>query len=246
MSNSDTSKKVNLTYINHDAPRVKSDAERNASHWNRSGRDRRNWFQGFFRAPSNPIAALLPTEAFEAGGTQEDIHVIDVGSNRYGFYACSSDGTNRVIAYVVTPLSSYPAGWVKCAAPVITPGHVAGVDDVLISAPKLTEMPDGSFRLYAHAYNGSTECGVVYSTTAALFPEGWTYVGKALERGASGSWCSADVRPEVIVPPWMAPDGLWHCIFAGNTVVSDAGFQGGHATSAYKICFARATGQVAP
>lgn len=190
------------------------------------------WLYGFVRTGTNPVPELLPSLAWEAGNSMEDLKFIDKDTTRYGFYAAAEavGQLYRNIGYVSTPITSYPTGLTKHATPVIA-RNTQACDTVLVSAPVPVMFSADLYRVYYHAYDGSTEVTCCASATAAQFPDTLTKYASNPVLPVGTGWEAASVRGEIIVPSRLAPDGKDHMIYAGNSAVTDAGFQGGHATS---------------
>lgn len=155
---------------------------------------------------------ILPAQQSWEGSWHQDLKIVDVAGTRYGFFAGSPGGQLHTIGYAV--FTGYPYTWTVNPTPIITPIDRTGVTVILVSAPCVVPMPDGSFRLYCHEYstiNGvNADRGVYYTASASEFPNTWHFGGLYLDCGPGGSMDSKSVHNEVTIPPWQAIDGLWH------------------------------------
>ena len=90
-------------------------------------------------------------------------------------------------------------------------------------------MPDGSFRMYVHAFDGIHDRGFLF--VSSNFPNIWTLANGGnpiFIEGDPGQWDSYQIQTQIVIPSFDAPDGLWHLFYLGRDSVV---LRGGHATS---------------
>jgi len=85
--------------------------------------------------------------------------------------------------------------------------------------------------MYYTCGNGGNEGLCLATATATGFPNVWIKTGTLLLSGGPNSWDYPYVSPQAIVPPWVAPDGLWHAFYGGTDSTTEPWYLG-HATSA--------------
>lgn len=181
---------------------------------------------------------MAPSQSWEAN-QQQDPKLYLINGVWYAFHAAESGDGHMKIGYRTATPSGYPTTWTPYAGnPILVHGEQSGVDDVLVSAPVLVPMLDGSFRLYYHAYGAiggvSADRACVATCSATEFPNTWhKYAGNPiLDVGTSGQWDDGYIHNEIIIPPWFpSPDGLWHMLYGGGDRATGNIWRGGHATS---------------
>ncbi len=188
-------------------------------------------FSGFAKNVSNPVFTPGSVLWGTVDGIEEPFVVTD-GATYYAFYPAGSDTVaTRDIGLSTTPANSYPLGWSSYANKVLSRNSQA-MDTVNVTAPVVIKMQDGSWRMYYHGYDGlNTRAGVAMAT-AGGFPYTWTkYAGNPiLDVGSAGAWDNAQVRFDVVIPAWEAPDNTWHAFYGGWD--GSTTWKIGHATSA--------------
>jgi len=195
-------------------------------------------FSKLAKNPSNPF--LLKTQSWCTGENHEP-SIVKKGGNYYMFHGGSEVvGINPIkIGVRITTEAAYPYGWSFYDNNPVLVNNLQPFSSVLVSAPHPYQMPDNSWRMYYHGYDG-TYARLGFATTSdANFPGGWTtYEGNPLFTvGSPGTWDDADLRPAgCIIPPWEAPDNVWHNIYGGY---DGATWRGGQATSADGITWNR-------
>ena len=170
---------------------------------------------------------ILPTQPWE-GNNIEDGSVIQVRDIYYRFY-CAGDAQLN-IGYATSDSVGFLAVWTKYANnPVIRASDVYPQSGVAVCAPRLIRMPDGSFRMYVHAFDGIHDRGFLF--VSSNFPNIWTLANGGnpiFIEGDPGQWDSYQIQTQIVIPPFESPDGLWHLFYFGLDGVV---LRGGHATS---------------
>jgi hypothetical protein len=200
--------------------------------------------------PHNPI--IVPTQAWE-GDNVEDGSVIRVGDTYYRFYCAGTSVFNigYATAQVEHPPTIFPpAQWTKYANnPIITVQDAyPNAKGFAICAPRVIQMPDGSFRMYVHAFDGTHDRGFLFTTRSnpnprgqSGFPSKWTIANGGIPifmEGAPGQWDSRLIQTQMIIPAFDGtPDGLWHMFYFGSN--DGIRSEGGHATSPDGIVWTR-------
>lgn len=138
--------------------------------------------------------------------------------------------------------STFPSTLTIDTVPVLRYGQQGGgLDSILISAPIPIAMPDGSKRLYYHAYNGTLDQGCVASCPSGTFPlTGWVNSpsNPILPAGGGSTWDSTQIQTQIVVPAWDSPDSQWHFLYGGNQSYGGV-WRGGHATSTDGLVWTR-------
>ena len=161
----------------------------------------------------------------------QDLKLTRIGNTVHGFFAALEVSGHLSLYHMTSTYgSTYPFTCAVDPSPVIHYGQQSGLDEILVSAAVPIAMPDGSFRLYYHSYNG-VDRGCVATATAQAFPTFTPYPGNPTINVVAGHWDSAFIHTEVIIPPWDSPNGLWCCVFASGAAQTDAACRGGLATS---------------
>ena len=178
---------------------------------------------------------IVPSQAWE-GNNIEDGSVIQVCDIYYRFY-CAGDAQLN-IGYAKSDSAGFPILWTKYANnPVIRASDVYPQSGVAVCAPRLIRMPDGSFRMYVHAFDGIHDRGFLF--VSSNFPNIWTLANGGnpiFIEGDPGQWDSYQIQTQIVIPSFDAPDGLWHLFYLGRDSVV---LRGGHATSPDGIRWAR-------
>ena len=150
----------------------------------------------------------------------QDGSVIYENGITYLFYCAGApDG----IGYAST--TTYPTGWSKYAS---NPLFSKDAGEVNIAAPRVFKMPDGSWRMYYHAYDGTHDQGRIATATAQGFPNTWTKIPGVFFTDSASGFDSVMVQTQAIVPSWLSPDGKWHVLYGGY---NGSQWRGGHAYS---------------
>ncbi len=197
-------------------------------------------FNVWNKSPSNPI--LLASAAWE-GPQIQDGCTIKINGLYYRFY-CAGIGLDQWgIGYATATAAQFPTTWTKYPGnPVILPTSINRQP----AAPRVILMPDGSYRMYFHSWAGGAtpDVGRLATCSAAEFPNTWHYQDlEILNNGITGAWDSKYVQTQNFIPPWDAPDGLWHMHYGGyDSQINSIGtgtWRGGHATSIDGITWTR-------
>jgi hypothetical protein len=185
---------------------------------------------------SSPI--ITPTQQWEANNI-EDGSVVKVGPTYYRFY-CAGDAIHN-IGYATA--ENFPTAWTKYAAnPIILASSFYAGAGISVCAPRVVPMPDGSFRMYVHAFDGVHDRGFLLTSSAAAFPNAWTLANGSspiFSEGAPGQWDGVQIQTQSIIPVWESPDSVWHMYYIG---FDGTAYRGGHATSPDGITWTRDAG----
>jgi hypothetical protein len=190
-----------------------------------------NLFPSAIQHPSGgPI--LSPSIADESGGIGlMDPFLVRSGGTVYLFYAAVDATRWHINALVATTTEAeYPLGWTKQGAVLRAGRDLAGLWSPYVAGPVVFQLPDLSWRMYAHIYaSDGNDLPVVFSTSADAFPGGWD-TGTLLWTASPGTWYSKHIHPQSVIPPWDAYDGKWH-IFSACMPTTGYTWQAGEWTS---------------
>lgn len=171
---------------------------------------------------------ITPTQPWE-GTNIEDGSVVKVAGTYYRFYCAGSVPFD--IGYATS--TNFPMQWVKNPNnPIIFAQQFYSGSGIAACAPRVIAMPDGSFRMYVHAFNGLHDRG--FLLTSVNFPDEWSAPQQIFSEGSG--WDGSQIQTQSIIPSFQSPDGLWHLFYIGS---DGATYRGGHATSTDGISWTR-------
>ncbi len=159
----------------------------------------------------------------------EDGSTIKVNDTYYRFYCAGLTYNNSIwgIGYATATAEGFPKVWKKYARNPLFGNN--GADEQAPAAPRVIQMPNGSFRMYYHSWNGKTDIGRMAVASKAGFPNTWTRTKKIILAPDPMSWDNEQIQTQDFIPPWApTPDGLWHMFYGGY---NGKNWRGGHATS---------------
>jgi predicted GH43/DUF377 family glycosyl hydrolase len=179
-------------------------------------------------APVTVSAPVIsPTQPWE-GNNIEDGSTVKVGTTYYRFYCAGSWPGQLNIGYATATQEGFPFNWTKFAGnPIIHASDFYSGSGKAVCAPRVLSMPDGSYRMYVHAFDGTHDRGYLLIAAATDFPNVWTNVGETFRE--SSGWEGVTIQTHAIIPSFESPDDLYHLFYAG---FDGSAFRGGHATSA--------------
>jgi predicted GH43/DUF377 family glycosyl hydrolase len=169
---------------------------------------------------------IVPTQAWESANI-EDGSTLKVGAIYYHFYCAGSVPYN--LGYATSTESDFPLKWTKYENnPIIRGSDFYSGLGLSACAPRVIPMPDGTYRMYLHSWDGIHDRGFLLTSTN--FPNEWTIAndGKPIFTESLSGWDSVQIQTQSIIPDFESPDGLWHLFYFGK---DDTTFRGGHATS---------------
>jgi hypothetical protein len=171
---------------------------------------------------------ISPTQPWE-GDNIEDGSTLKVGATFYHFYCAGTwPGGPLDIGFATATESGFPYKWTKYSGnPIIHASDIYSGNGKAVCAPRVISMPDGTYRMYVHAFDGIHDRG--FLLTSVHFPESWQIANNGDPIFSEGSgWDGVQIQTQSVIPPWESPDGLYHLFYAGYDGWS---FLGGHATS---------------
>jgi hypothetical protein len=184
---------------------------------------RLNPFKNLVKQGTEPIMSIPAAWASAGVIGIEDPKIWLIGDTYYCYCACVNASGHLNIYLMTATRSGYPLTWTAVADPLIRYGQHAGIDDALISSPYLVPKGDGTWLLYGHAYNGSSEKLVLWTGQAPTGP--WTWYGVIVSGPASypQGACVAD--------PTMTSDGKFHLLYGCGASTAETAFRGYHQVS---------------
>jgi hypothetical protein len=185
--------------------------------------------------PAVQISApvIVPTQPWEANNI-EDGSAIKVAETIYRFY-CAGAWPSGSLDIGYATATSFPNSWTKYAGnPIVRASEFYSGNGKAVCAPRVIAMPDGSYRMYVHATDGTHDRGFLLTASASDFPNHWSISGETFREGAG--WDGITIQTQTIIPAHESPDGQWHLMYAGY---DGSAFRGGHATSADGISWQR-------